>query len=278
MTVANSPRFVHALLGWIVSVAWLMAWPTLVPAEPVAMVTDLSGKAVVPAAKRELTILAGIEAGERVHVETGARLVAMYLTSGDEYAVTGPARVQFGADAPQSLSGAQPVKRASPLGKGGNIKIRPVGVAQAAFVMRSGRPTARIKLLSLSGTRTLDAVPEFRWQELEAGTRYRFELTDETGKTLYDSELESASLRLPESVRLSDGVSYTWEVSARAAACAERSGVRARRVRRLARADGAPGRGAPVLAGTCCRTAGGREAEGTRCGVRQQWRVWSTGA
>ena len=92
-----------------------------------------------------------------------------------------------------------------------------MGVTQAAFVMRSGRPTARIKLLNLSGTKTLEAQPEFRWQELEAGARYRFELADDTGKILYDSDLESTALRLPPSVPLQEGVSYTWEVSARVA-------------------------------------------------------------
>ena len=128
-------------------------------AQNVAMVTDVSGKV---AGTVEVTILSEIPADARVQLEAGARLVTIYLKSGDEYSFTGPSQVQFQAGEPKVLSGAKLQKRASPLGKGGNITIKPVGVAQAAYVMRSGRTTARIKLLTLSGTRTLESPPEFR--------------------------------------------------------------------------------------------------------------------
>jgi hypothetical protein len=182
-------------------------------AQNVAMVTDVSGKVT---ATVEVTILSEIPADARVQLEAGARLVAIYLKSGDEYSFTGPAQVQFQAGEPKVLSGAKLQKRASPLGKGGNITIKPVGVAQAAYVMRSGRTTARIKLLALSGTRTLESPPEFRWQAIEPGMKYRFELTDDTGRSLYESEIEATSLKLPAAVALREGASYTWEVSTRA--------------------------------------------------------------
>lgn len=140
----------------------------------------------------------------------------IYLKSGDEYSFTGPAQLRFRAEEPQVVQGARAQKRGNPLGKGGKgVTIKPVGVAQAAYVMRGGRATARIKLLTLSGTRTLDSSPEFRWQELEAVTRYRFELTDDSGKSLYEAEVASTSLRLPASVALREGTSYTWEISTR---------------------------------------------------------------
>ncbi len=126
----------------------------------------------------------------------------------------GPPKIQFRAAGPQVTSGGQPQRRASPLGKD-RITIKPTEVAQAAFVMRSARPTARIKLLALSGTKTLDTSPEFRWQEVEAGVKYRFELTDDTGRSLHEAEVQRLSFKLPDSVQLREGVGYTWEVSAR---------------------------------------------------------------
>lgn len=183
-------------------------------AQPIALVTDVAGRVTGPA---PISILSEISSDTQLQLDPGARLVALYLKSGDEYTFSGPAHVHFGAEAPQTTKGVKPQKRSSTLGKSGYVMIRPVNVSQAGFVMRGGRSTARIRMLSLSGTKTLDATPEFRWREIEPGARYRFEITDDTGRALYESELSETSLRLPETVRLREGAGYTWEVSARAA-------------------------------------------------------------
>lgn len=204
--------------SWLAAVAATTALSltaAFAQAQSVAMVIDLSGKATA-AGKAEITILSEIAAEDRLQLEPGARLTAIYLKSGDEYTFTGPAQIQFRANEPQVVSGAKPQKRASPLRKGGkDVTIKPVSVTQAAFVMRSGRPTARIKLLTLSGTKTLDASPEFRWQEIEPGVKYRLELTDDTGKSLYETDVAGSSLKVPASIQLREGVGYTWELSAR---------------------------------------------------------------
>lgn len=189
-------------------------------AQSVAMVTDVSGKAALQGApgRASLTIMSEIAADARVQLEGGSRLTVVYLASGDEYAFSGPAQIQFRSNEPQVVSGAAPQKRASPLGKGGkDVTIRLGGVTQAGFVMRSGRPTARIRLLTLSGTRTLDASPEFCWQEIEPGLKYRFELTDDTGRSLHETEVAGSSFGLPVSIQLREGVGYTWQLSARLA-------------------------------------------------------------
>src|SRR5687767_9143337 len=80
--------------------AALPAWP-----QGIAIVTDVSGKVVGPA---PLSILSEISADARGQLEPGARLVALYLKSGDEYTQAGPAQVQFRAAGPDVLSGAKP--------------------------------------------------------------------------------------------------------------------------------------------------------------------------
>jgi len=181
-------------------------------AQGVAMVTDVSGRVT---GQGPVTIMSEIAADARVQIDAGGRLVVIYLKSGDEYAFIGPSHIQFRTAEPQVTSGAQPQKRPSPIARGGNVTIKSAAVAQAAFVMRSARPTARIKLLALSGTRTLQASPEFLWQEIEPGVTYRFELTDDTGQSLHEAEVQRSSFKLPDSVQLREGIGYTWEVSAR---------------------------------------------------------------
>lgn len=201
------------LAGLLLALA--LAWPR--PAAAAAIVTDLTGKAAVQGGGKPgpVTILAEIESNARVQLEAGARLVALYTRSGDEFTLAGPALVHFRPDAPVALSGAAPQKRVSAIGKEAGIRIKPAATTQAAYVMRSARSTARIRLLALSGTRTLESAPEFRWQEIEGGGPYRFELTDETGKSLHDAEVAGSALKLPAGLQLQPGAGYTWEVSTR---------------------------------------------------------------
>src|SRR5258706_11593124 len=130
----------------LVLMLWLFAYPRVARAESVAMITDISGVVTeqVASAKTNITILAEIEPSTRLQLADAARLVVMYLGSGDEYTMRGPAVIEFRASEPVAISGAQPARRASPLAaRGAAVRIRPVGVTQAVLVMRSARPAAR---------------------------------------------------------------------------------------------------------------------------------------
>jgi hypothetical protein len=183
-----------------------------------AIVTDLTGKVSTQAGGKTVAvaILSEIEPNARVQLEPGSTLVVLYTRSGDEFVADGPALIHFRPDAPVALSGAAPRKRTSAIGKDAGIRIRPAAATQAAFVMRSARATARIRLLTLSGTRVLEDSPEFLWQGIEGVETYRFELTDETGKSLYETGITGSRLKLPDTIRLQAGAGYTWELSTRA--------------------------------------------------------------
>jgi hypothetical protein len=196
----------------------LFAFSSALHAAGVAMVTDLQGKATASSGgtTRELTILSELEAGTSVQLGAGATLVALYLDVGDEYLFKGPSTIEFRAGAPDVRAGAKPEKRSLSLGKGGkDVRIKPVGVTQGAIVMRSVRPVARIQLLTLNKTRTLDRSPEFRWTAVEPGAKYEFEFKDETGRIVFETKVEVTSLRLPASAQIREDVPYTWEVTAR---------------------------------------------------------------
>ncbi len=198
--------------------ALVCALPVSAQSAGVAMVTDLQGKAnsTVDGKARDVTILAELEAGAQVQLAAGATLVALYLDAGDEYLFKGPATIIFRLAQPDVTSGAKPEKRGSSLGKGGNaVRIKPVGVAQGAMVMRGFRSGARIQLLNLAKTRTLETQPEFRWQPLQAPAKYQIEVTDDTGRSIHEAQVDATTYKLPASVALKEGATYTWEVSTR---------------------------------------------------------------
>jgi len=209
------PRRLLALLAACATLLMGLVMPAA--AQTVAIITDLTGKASIQgaAARRDLTILSAIDAGTRLSLDGGAHMVALYTASGDEYAFAGPALIEFRDGAPEALSGTQPQKRTSAIAKGTDIRIKTTYTMQAGYVMR-GVP-ATIKLLSPAGSKTLEVSPEFRWQDAQPGVKYQFDLTDETGKSLYEAQVEGAALKLPASVQLREGVGYTWQVSVRLA-------------------------------------------------------------
>ena len=196
------------------------ALSTAAQAAGVAMVTDLQGKAVASSAgrSRDVTILAEIESGTKVDLAAGATLVALYLDSGDEYVFKGPATIEFKPAQPEVPIGAKPERRSLALGKGGKeVRIKPVGMTQGAMVMRGIRPDARIQLLSLNKTRSLETEPVFLWKELQPGLSYGFELSDETGRAVFETQVAGTTFKLPANIVIRAGTPYTWEVSTRLA-------------------------------------------------------------
>jgi len=209
-------RWVTVLL---LSIA-MTALPGAARSAGVALVTDLQGKATGSSDGQALnvTILAELQAGAQVQLGAGATMVALYLDAGDEYFFKGPATIAFRTAQPEVVSGAKAERRGPPLGTGGkDIRIKPIGVAQGALVMRGAPINARPQLLDLRQTRTLETQPEFRWQELEPGLKYVLRLADDTGRVVFETQVAATSLKLSPSVHLKDGVPYTWQVSTRLA-------------------------------------------------------------
>ena len=174
----------HALFALL-----LLMLPQTAHAAPIAMVTDLQGKGALTAgaARSPLALLADVEPGAQIELDAGARMVVLYLDGSGEYVFSGPALVAFRGAQPEVLKGAAAQKRIVLAGKAGSeVRIKPVGLAQGALVMRSAGPRSRIRLVNPSGTRTAETRPEFRWQDEQQGLTYHFEFSDDTGRTLRD--------------------------------------------------------------------------------------------
>jgi len=185
--------------------------------DAVAIVTEVRGTAEVQSEKSvvKASVLTEFLSGARVDLQAGAKLVVLYLTSGDQYELTGPALVQFGDHAPASTSGTAPLKLRSMVGKDGTpIRIRPAALTQPSSAARKalGKP---IPALSVASTITLERLPVFRWKAVERGLEYKFVLKDRGGSALFSQTVKGDFLELPEQVALQDGESYVWSIGTR---------------------------------------------------------------
>lgn len=183
-------------------------------AASVAMVTDLEGTASLVAEKRGVAILEDLVPEQRIQLDKGARLVLVFLKSGEEYAFRGPAMVVVRPAQAEALSGAKPDKRNTLFGGSGReIRISPINVNQGAVLMRGMPGEPRLTLLSLAETVTLDPWPEFRWHGIQAGTLARVQLFDDKGRQVVEREIGGDAMVLPGEVRLKSGIRYRWIVS-----------------------------------------------------------------
>lgn len=183
-------------------------------AAPVAIVTDVQGRAALIAAGRSANagILADIEPGTQLQLQADSHVVVLYLADGSEYLLQGPAQVTFRADRPEISTGAPAVRRAAPAGLG--PKLRSDGLQQGAIVLRS-LGSLPIRLLSANSTLLLEARPELRWAAPESGLRYRVDIGDDNGRSLYQADVDGNSFIVPANLALREGASYAWHVSAR---------------------------------------------------------------
>ena len=180
------------------------------------MVTDLQGKASLSSGgeAREMGILAEVPADATVTLADGARLVVLYFASGDEYAFRGPVTIRFKSAAPETSGGAPAEHRGSALGnRARDVRIKPVDVALAAVVMRSSGADGHGEPLAPARTTILETRPHFVWKAPLSGLRYVFELDDNDGHRILQTQVEDVSLTLPADIELTPGAAYSWRVS-----------------------------------------------------------------
>jgi hypothetical protein len=201
----------------LLAVAVLAAVPALAQrTPPVAMVTDVAGAVKLSAPKGPLTagIATELPADSKIEVPAGGKLVVLFMSTGDEYTLSGPVTAQLRAGGLDGTPTDRLIRRASAVGK---VRLKTDGLTQAAVTLRAAKRPEVLPLLSASGTRVLDARPVFRWKPVDGAGPYRFELQDSAGALLHEARTEATELRLPEGITLVEGKSYTWEVSARQA-------------------------------------------------------------
>lgn len=202
------------LIGVVQATGVVLAQPA--KGSAVAMITDLVGEASLVEEKRTASILDEVSANRHIRLDAGARMVLVFLKTGEEFDFRGPSTVLVSAVQADALSGAKPERRSTRFSGGKSIRISPININQGAVLMRSMPGEHKLQLLSMVDTVTLDSWPEFRWKGAQAGTLVRFELYDNKGKRMLEREVSGDSFVLPGNVKLKSGERYRWLVSGKA--------------------------------------------------------------
>ena len=184
-------------------------------AQAVAVVTDVKG-AVAFAPDRgtkPVALLSELTNGADIQLEKGATLSLVYLQSGTEFQLRGPARITLGATAPQSVAGASAILRSSVVAaETARLQTANGRVVLGGMVMR-GLGMDRLKLLEPIG-KVLGARPTFAWTLPPDATTVQFELRDEgSDKVLLSAAVQGSQLVLDDKLALQAGVNYVWTVA-----------------------------------------------------------------
>ncbi len=180
-------------------------------AAAIAMVTDMKNQASVNG--QALTLFAELEADSKITLASGSSLTLVYLQSGKEYVINGPAKLVLGQQGPEKnntiLTASNQLNSSASLGQS------TTKYSQAAIIMRAGdKKTNPLRVITPHYTKVLGQQPEFRWQMRGKGYQYRLEIFDAAGHSLYVAETSENHLKLPASVVLPVNQVLNWEIEA----------------------------------------------------------------
>lgn len=183
-------------------------------AESVAMVTDLKGQStfVSPKGERPITILSELAAGSKIHLEAGGRIVVIYMKSGKEFQLDGPASISIGEAEPKLGSGGTLIRRTSLLtAETASLEMKGGKVIQGAIRMRD-LDMNNVKLL-MPLAKVIQQSPTFQWTTQADDQQFTLMLQEESsGKKLLETQVKGGSYSLPENIRLTPGEGYIWAV------------------------------------------------------------------
>ena len=177
------------------------------------LATDVSGKAEI-IGKGPVSTLAQIADGSRLQLSAGATLVAVDLSSGREFILTGANTYIISSAGPKTLDGNLVQSKALPVNNLKEVRVAPGKLAQATLVMR-GSPATRLPvLLSPLRTSVISVLPELKWESVEGATNYRLEIMKLDGSLVWATVTTGSMASIPEGRALETGVSYSWRVEA----------------------------------------------------------------
>lgn len=149
--------------------------------EPVALVTELAGKATVGANAQAapLELLQDLLPGARVTLATGARAVVVHTASGVVYELTGPGAFRVQARTVEAVDSKARIVRRDLPPEIRAYKLNPAVAAQASVIMRESPP---LRLAGPNGGVLSD--DELRYSVPGSLRDTQLEVLDETGTVL----------------------------------------------------------------------------------------------
>jgi hypothetical protein len=183
-------------------------------AQAVAVVSSLSGNAqlVGPADKKgALSLFDWVQAGAVIEVGAGSKVVLAFA-NGNRYALAEGTKATITASGPQPSAGSvSPLDPVPPLPHLAAIANTAQAGARSGAIRLRGSAEHIRNLYPRSDTTTLPESTVLRFAPYEGATRYRVEVEDETGRTVFDAETQSSALAVPGGI-LQPGARYYWKV------------------------------------------------------------------
>jgi hypothetical protein len=224
-----------AIVGAAAAVSMLtMALAARAQDQGVVLVVDHVGQVSVAnqGAARPIATLSVLPIGSRVQLDPAATLTLLYVSSGDEYRLTGPGAALVDASGVTvTAAEAATVQRRAP-SNAKPVKLRSDALAMGGVVMRSGGLRARYP------AGVLIAQPSrLVWDSLTPNAPYRVEMRDAAGTVLFTQAAQGLTMAFPEGVQLRPEERYTWTVAPDNAAAPVSRGVPATATFSLAAQD-----------------------------------------
>jgi hypothetical protein len=201
----------HLIRSGCVAALFLVS-PLAISAD--AMITDMSGPPALIKTGKAIGLLDTLDVNAQLTLDRNASITLVYLKSGDEFQISGPAAITLRAEAP-AVQGGTLQRRASPLADDHNRQALNNGrLTRGAVVMR-GAPESALAAMQPQG-KLLEAPAHFAWSLPSSEGRATFRLADaDSGDILFEKETTDNHVILPDSVSLEAGKTYLWRIDLR---------------------------------------------------------------
>ena len=190
---------------------------TVFAKDTIAMITDLTGKAVITsnAEQKPGEILMSMSSGDEIHIDSDSKLTLVYFESAKEYSFPENSVIHISAEEPLNKSSSKIAVRDLEISNTTGLMPVSDDYRQAALVLRGGfKNTPRIKLIHPVRGKVLDTQPTFEWLPIDKDIPHRFIISDSSERTLLDTTVLGSSFKLPLSHKIEKGEIYSWQLEA----------------------------------------------------------------
>lgn len=191
-------------------------------AEPVAMVTDMSGDAWIQKGQtqKRLSILSYIEQGGNIRLDAKSSISITTFSPAAVYSISGPAKLELAGGEVHVLNGGKPVKlvldeQKASAGRQFSV-VQRERLAMAALRMRgAGVDGFGLEQISPVNVEMLNVRPVFTWTAPHEVRSFIVTLIDETeGKPVKEVTVNEPIWKMPSDLSLQYQHQYSWKVRA----------------------------------------------------------------
>ena len=185
-------------------------------ADGVAFITNMKGEVAVDGAPRPM-LMSELAKGQKIAVGKESQLSVMFIQSGKEYILKGPAEYAVGEREVSAGSGMPPTTRETGWRASNEVLVKVSQSSAASIRMRSlavAKPEEKPKLLYPTQGAITSLQPTFRWVATDPKAALDFTLfaLGKEEKAVAKTKASAGSFMVP--ARLQPDTEYVWAVAA----------------------------------------------------------------